>query len=319
MIREKDGIHIDSSRFVMDARSTKGEINFTSHAHMDHVHRNSESVVASDLTAKLASERLDKKLEASKHPDIRLLDSGHILGSSSALIENGDEKILYTGDVSLQDRAYLEGFDPVEADKLVVESTYGIPAYRLPDQREVEKDIKAWIKETESPFLFGYSLGKAQKIQYLVQEVTDRPLVAHGAVKKMNDVVEKHTDLEFNALEYGENKDLLRKGEGIFIGPTNFSRKDALNRLVDEASGKKAGFSGWGVQDSYRHRGGYDKVFPYSDHCGFDDLVELVEKVDPEKIYTHHGFDEAFAKHLSSKMGYNARALKNNQASLTDF
>ncbi len=322
MIREKDGIHIetDNRKYVMDSRKTSGDVTVVSHAHMDHVHRGENPVVASDLTQKLGSERLNDEIKTESHRNIELIDSGHIIGSSSVLIEENGEKILYTGDVSMQDRVYLDGFQAVEADKLVVESTYGIPAYRLPEQKQVERQIGDWIQDTDkTPYLFGYSLGKAQKIQHIVKNNSDKPIIAHGSVMKMNRILEEHTDLSFNALKYGEKKDLLRDGEAVFIGPTSFSRSDAIKKLVEKSNGVKAGFSGWGVQDSYQHRGGYDKVFPLSDHCGFDDLVELVNSVDPEKVYTHHGFDSEFASHLKKEYGYNARALKENQSSLTDF
>jgi len=39
-----------------------------------------------------------------------------------------------------------------------------------------------------------------------------------------------------------------------------------------------------------------------SDHCGFDDLVKLVKQVDPEKVYTTHGFDEEFASYLKESL-----------------
>lgn len=320
MIKEKDGIHIEAGeKFVADSRKALGDVNIASHAHMDHAFQGEGKVVASDLTRRLLESRLDRELKLDEHPDVELIDSGHILGSSAALIESDDKKILYTGDVSTRDRAYIKGFEPVEADILITESTYGIPAYSLPDQAKIENEIKSFIEETGSPFLFGYSLGKAQKIQWLVKQVTDKPLIAHGAVMKMNRVVEEHTDLEFDAMPYGENKDLLRDGKGIFIGPTRFSKSDALNELVEASDGVKAGFSGWGMTDAYKYRGGYDKVFPFSDHCGFDDLAEMVKSVNPEKVYTHHGFDSEFASYLKREEGINARALKQNQASLTDF
>ncbi|MFP4038159.1 MAG: MBL fold metallo-hydrolase RNA specificity domain-containing protein [Candidatus Nanohaloarchaea archaeon] len=320
MIKEKDGIHIElEEKFVADSRKALGDVNIASHAHMDHAFQGEGKVVASELTRKLLESRLGRELEIDEHPDVELLDSGHILGSRAALIDTGDEKILYTGDVSTRDRAYLKGFEPVGADILVTEATYGVPAYSFPDQQKIEEEIKAWIEETESPFLFGYSLGKAQKLQYIVQEVTDRPLIAHGSVLKMNDVMEEHTGLSFDARPYTENKDLLKDGEGVFIGPTRFSSDDGLNELIEESGGVKAGFSGWGMTSNYRHRGGYDQVFPFSDHCGFEDLVEMVEKVNPEKVYTHHGFDEELASYLKKEKGVNARALKQNQASLTDF
>ncbi len=319
MISEKDGIHIKNSRYVADSRKASGEVNIASHAHMDHAYQGESEVVCSKLTQKLLESRLGKEISRTDHPEIELIDSGHILGSSAALIDTGEEKILYTGDVSTRDRAYIEGFNPVDADILVTESTYGIPAYSLPPQEQIENRIKAWIEETDAPFLFGYSLGKAQKIQYLVKQVTDRPLIAHGAVMKMNKVVEKHTDHSFDARPYGENKELLLNGEGIFIGPTRFSKSDAIEELVEASGGVKAGFSGWGMTESYRYRGGYDKVFPFSDHCGFQDLVEMVEEVEPKKVYTHHGFDSEFASYLKREKGVNARALKENQSSLTDF
>ena len=320
MIREKDGIHIDAEeKFVADSRKALGDINIASHAHMDHAFQGEGKVVASNLTRRLLESRLDRELELGEHPDIELIDSGHILGSTAALIESDGKRILYTGDVSTRDRAYIEGFEPVEADILITESTYGIPAYSLPPQKQIENNIKAFIERGEAPFLFGYSLGKEQKIQWLAQKVTDRPLVAHCDVMKMNKVVEEHTDLSFDARPYGENKDLLRNGEGIFIGPTRFAKTDALNELVKASNGVKAGFSGWGMTDQYKYRGGYDKVFPFSDHCGFNDLVEMVKEVNPEKVYTHHGFDSEFASYLKREEGINARALKENQASLNDF
>ena len=317
MISEKNGIHIEADeKFVADGAAGDA-VSVASHAHMDHAV--SGEVVASELTAKLLAERTGDRVEAASHGDVELLEAGHILGSRAALIDSGEEKILYTGDVSTRDRAYIDGFEPVDADVLIVESTYGVPAYELPPQEKIRNRIEAWLEETEAPFLFGYSLGKAQKIQWIAQQVLDKPIVAHGAVQKMNKVVEKHTDLEFNSRPYGENKDLLRSGDAVFIGPTRFSDTDAVNELVEASGGVKAGFSGWGVQESYRYRGGYDKVFPFSDHCGFQDLVGLVKGVDPDKVYTTHGFDSEFAQHLKREEGYNARALKNNQASLSEF
>ncbi|MFB6114975.1 MAG: MBL fold metallo-hydrolase RNA specificity domain-containing protein [Candidatus Nanohalobium sp.] len=251
---------------------------------------------------------------------LELIDSGHILGSSAVKFEMDGDTVLYTGDASTRNRAYMDGFKPPEADILVMETTYGIPSYRFPPQEEVEANIREWIESNQdSPLiLFGYSLGKAQKIQHIVEKFTDRPLIAHGSVKKMNDVVEQVSDLNFSARPYKENKEVL-EDNGILIAPSNTSQADWVEKVVDEYGARKAGFSGWAVSDSFKYRGGYDETFVLSDHCDFDELVEVVEKVDPERVYTLHGFDEAFASHLKKELGINARALKKNQSSLTDF
>lgn len=318
MIKYRNGITIESDRkYVADSSGNDADHRIVSHAHADHaVKKDSGDVICSELTRRITEARYDVEIESSTPENVELHPSGHILGSSAALV---NDEVLYTGDVSTRDRTYLDGFDPVDAEKLIIETTYGIPAYTFPDQDELENEIRDWVQDTDKPlFLFAYSLGKAQKIQHLVQQATDRPIIAHGAVRNMNNVIEENTDLEFRAEDYSENREVMEEN-GIMIAPSRSSKADYIEEMVEKHSGVKAGFSGWAAQDSFRYRGGYDKTFPFSDHCDFNELVKLVEKVEPEKVYTHHGFDEEFAAYLSREKGFNARALKNNQSSLTDF
>jgi putative mRNA 3-end processing factor len=53
-----------------------------------------------------------------------------------------------------------------------------------------------------------------------------------------------------------------------------------------------------------------------SDHCDFNELVNLVVQSGAEKVYTIHGFVDEFAEHLRT-MGINAQPLVKN--SLDDF
>ncbi len=317
MIRLGDGIEIRGRRkVVMDGRRPSGDVNFVSHAHFDHLPSREADILCSMETAVLARARTGRDFRRIEDDSVELVPSGHIVGSSAAVVE-GEEKVLYTGDVSTRDRAYLDGFEPVEADILVLETTYGVPAYRFPDQEELEKRIKDWIKDTRKPlFLFAYSLGKAQKIQHLVQEAVERPILASDKVMEMNQAVEEVTGLEFHAVEFEKDR---MDSETIFIGPTSLARKKWVNSIVERLGGVKAGFSGWAVEDSYRFRGDYDRAFQFSDHCDFEDLVSVVEQVDPDRVYTHHGFDEAFASYLSREKGFSARALKQGQSSLSEF
>lgn len=322
MIREKDGIHFNLSdrEIVADSRNATGDLNIVSHAHFDHLHQSGSQVVCSELTARLTEERTGEEVDRLKEHSIELIPSGHILGSTAALFGK-EKKYLYTGDVSMRKTAYLEGFNPVSAEVLVVESTYGVPAYTFPDQKEVESRIEDFVRDNRDQplYLFGYSLGKAQKIQKIIEDVVERPVLAHGAVKKMNDMVEDCTDMSFQAESYGENKQKLEDENAILIAPSRSSQADWIEKNVERYGGVKAGFSGWAAQSSFKFRGGYDETFILSDHCDFDELIELVRQVDPEEVYTHHGFDEELASHLSNELGYSARALKQNQTSLGQF
>ena len=322
MIREKDGIHfeVDGKKYVADSRKSAGDVNIVSHAHFDHLHQSDSRVVCSELTARLAEARTGEEVQRHESHNVELIPSGHILGSSAALFGE-EKKYMYTGDVSMRDTAYLEGFQPQSADVLVVESTYGIPAYTFPDQREIENRIKDFVADNRDQplYLFGFSLGKAQKIQKTIEEVAERPVLAHGAVKKMNDAVEEASDMEFSAEAYGENKKKLDEENAILIAPSRSSQADWMEKNVEKFGGLKAGFSGWAAQESFKYRGGYDETFVLSDHCDFDELVELVQCVDPDEVYTQHGFDEELAAYLKRELGYNAKALKKNQTSLSQF
>jgi len=105
----------------------------------------------------------------------------------------------------------------------------------------------------------------------------------------------------------------------IVVVPSNQSRRDWIDAIADETGALKAGFSGWAVEDSFLYRGDYDVTFPLTDHCDYDELVETVRTIDPERVYTHHGFDERFADALATEYGYTARPLKRDQTALADF
>jgi putative mRNA 3-end processing factor len=53
-----------------------------------------------------------------------------------------------------------------------------------------------------------------------------------------------------------------------------------------------------------------------SDHCDFNELVDMVIKSKAEQVYTIHGFVDEFAEHLR-KIGISSQPLKEN--SLDNF
>ena len=348
-VRRRDGIHIEvpagsaagadgesadgaGRTFVADASSAVGDVNVVSHAHADHTFRRTpETVVCSAATAALVEARTGASLPAFREgtDEVTLYPSGHVVGSRAALVEAGGEdrpdgatrRYLYTGDFSVRDRLYLEGFDPVDADVLVMETTYGKPNYRFPPEDELQAGIRDWLADApDRPlFLFGYSLGRAQKLQRLARQATNRPLVVHDAVRTVNDAIESATDLSFPAASLAADDGVALAGDEVVVLPTHLARTDWVTDLVERHDGLKAGFSGWAVDRSFRYRGGYDVTFPLTDHCDFDELVATVRAVDPEVVYTHHGFDEAFADHLATRHGYDARPLLGDQTRLDDY
>ena len=326
-VSHRDGIHFDlDRRIVADARSAAGDVNVVSHAHADHTFRTSpETVVCSAETAAIATARTGVAFEfVESAPGIELVPAGHVVGSRAAIIETGDgTRYCYTGDFSTRDRAFLEGFDPgaVDADVLVMETTYGHPRYRFPPQDELDAEIRDWIRDNDDRplLLFGYSLGRAQKLQWLAREAaSDRPVLVSESVRDVNRAIESTTDLSFPGRVY-EPDELDELTDELVVVPSNQARSEWVDRIVERAGALKAGFSGWAVEESFMYRGGYDVTFPLTDHCDVDELIETVREIDPDLVYTHHGFDETFADVLATEHGYAARPLKRNQTALADF
>lgn len=325
-VRLTSGVVFDlasGDRVVCDGRAS-GDVTVSSHAHGDHaVTATGEPVVCSPLTAALAAARRGTAPfeSTAAHEFVELFDAGHVAGSRAARITDPatGRRYLYTGDLSTRDRFYLDGFEPVDADVLVVETTYGTPAYRFPPPEALHREILDWLADTMDRvvLLFGYSLGRAQKLQRLAMRAGRSRTLVTDAVATVNAVVEDHLSVSFDVEPY-ERPAALAPGDAVVLPgrPRSSSVVDALDDRDDVVT---AGFSGWAVDSSFQYRGGFDVTFPLSDHCDFDELVAVVEGVDPERVYTHHGHADEFADHLTREHGYETRALRRNQSTLAEF
>ena len=321
----RDGIEItlaDGTTVVADADDPAGDVTALTHAHGDHLFTEDPGpVVCSAATADIArARRPEAAVDVAADPRIELVNAGHVAGSRAVVVTDPDDgtRYCYTGDCSTRDRLYLDGFEPPDADVLVIETTYGEPQYRFPPQAEVEAAIVDWLADTaDTPvLLFGYSFGRAQKLQVLAERAGRGRVFTSDAVLRVNRAVDPHVDAEFPATQYTADVE-LEAGDALVL-PTQTSTMGFVDRLRDDLGAPKAGFSGWAVSDSFRYRGDYDVTFPLSDHCDFDELNAVVDAVDPDRVYTNHGSADAFADHLVSR-GYDATTLVANQTSLADF
>jgi putative mRNA 3-end processing factor len=308
---------------VCDADRPDGDLNVVSHAHADHFYAAPpETVVCSALTLALATTRREDPPESVPtrvdDPRVRQVPAGHVAGSRATYVDDGETTYCYTGDCSIRDRAFLAGFEPEPADVLIVEATYGEPRYRFPPQVELEAEIRQALAERaadEPLVLFGYSLGRAQQLQLLADQV-GLELYATTAIRRVNEVIAVHRDVSFSATPYTDEVE-LEPGTAL-VAPAQASRSNWMEALVERTGASKLGFSGWAVDSSFRFRGAYDEGFVLSDHADFEELLEVVEAVDPDRVYTTHGSADELARQLTSR-GWDARSLKRNQSSLAEF
>ncbi len=131
------GLKLRKADLAIDFRRRQARA-FISHAHTDHMARH-EYALCTPATAALYQLRLGKRpiRELPYHTPtlwggLRLTTypAGHCLGSAMLLAEDGQRSLLYTGDFKLGESATAEPAELPHAEILVIESTYGDPAYR---------------------------------------------------------------------------------------------------------------------------------------------------------------------------------------------
>ncbi|MCX7797690.1 MAG: MBL fold metallo-hydrolase [Melioribacter sp.] len=112
---------------------------------------------------------------------VKFIDAGHILGSSSIMIEFNAHKIFYTGDINLSDQeimlgANLENIENV--DVLILETTYGSTDSSILGTWESEserfaQEINKILIDGGSILIPVFALGKTQEILALIYRLTN--------------------------------------------------------------------------------------------------------------------------------------------------
>jgi len=317
----KNGIlcEVNDKRVYLDPKNIDAAgINFISHAHSDHLpSKNGGTILSSFETNKIANLR-GFKME--NHVDsldgFSLIDSGHILGAKGLLFDD----IFYTGDICTRKRGFLQGAKIPKCKTLITECTFGLQEFVFPTIDEIQKQVNELISELYGKgipvILMGYKLGKAQTITQLFGHW--EPLYFHDSVKEMNSLHQKlgiplkdgigHSEAEKNGL--------LEKKPWVMVAPMMSSKNKFIQDMKSKYGAVTIGFSGWAQSSRFSFGRRTDYSITMSDHCDFNELVDVAVQSGAEQVYTIHGFVDEFAKYLK-KIGINAQPLLEN--SLDDF
>jgi Cft2 family RNA processing exonuclease len=316
-VQLRQGLHLPQIDWWLDAPRPTAR-SFVSHAHFDHMARH-RLTLCTESTARLMYARqparrellalpFDRPHELTPGCRITLLPAGHILGSAQFLAESEHGRLLYSGDFKLRPGRAAEVCATPRADVLIMETTFGLPKYKLPPPEEVIAGIVRFCRETLAahaiPVLFGYSLGKAQELLASLAGA-ELPIMLHPEILRLTQVCEK-LGLTFPA--YRAFDALAAPGHVVIAPPQ--SSKAWLGRLAPR---RTAMATGWALDSSTKYQMGVDAAFPLSDHADFPELLEYVERVQPRRVLTVHGFAAEFAQTLRAR-GIDAWALgKENQ------
>lgn len=288
---------------------------FVSHAHSDHlgVH---EQTVCTPGTAAFAEHRVgvvagvvpleyDDPWAFDADTVLRLLPAGHVVGSAMLHVTRPEGTLLYTGDFKLRDSLTVEPARPEPADVLVMESTYGQPYFRFPPWRQVADElldrVETALRAGRQPIVLGYSLGKAQEIIKILT-CGGFTVTLHGAIHAMSEI---HTRLgvdlgpyrRYAFADFHGPAALDLRQRGVLVAPPHCARGGFCTRFDNPC---RIVMTGWALQKNAVYRYGVEHALPLSDHADFDELMELIDRVRPRKIYSHHGYRE-FADLLKAR------------------
>lgn len=313
MLEWDDDLKVSGTSLFMDSRRLR-PLCFVSHAHSDHIAIH-ERALATPPTAALLEHRLNyfgaetlqygEQREIDCHTRVQLIPAGHVLGSAMLRVERPEGILLYTGDFKLRESLTVETAAPVPSDVLVMETTYGLPFFRFPRWREVADQLIDLCRDAlangRQPIVMGYSLGKAQEA---IRILTDAglPVTLHGAVHSLSGIIERfnvklgpYRRYRFEDFHGPAALDLAERG--VLIAPPRVARTSFATRFKDPC---RIVLTGWALLKNSIYRYGVEHALPLSDHADFDELLELVDRVNPRKIYTHHGYKE-FADTLRAR------------------
>lgn len=308
-------LRLSGNNLYLDSREPR-ERCFVSHAHSDHLGVHGQTI-CTPATAAFAAHRvgvagtgvvpLDYGIDWKFDPDtsLRLRPAGHVVGSAMLHVTRPEGTLLYTGDFKLRASLTVQPAEPEAADVLVMESTYGQPCFRFPPWRQVADELldrcETALRAGRQPIVLGYSLGKAQEIVKILTSGGFN-VTLHGAVHAMSEI---HRQLcidlgpyrRYACADFHGPAALDLRERGVLVAPPHCARSGFCTRFDNPC---RIVMTGWALQKNAIYRYGVEHALPLSDHADFDELIELIDRVRPGKIYSHHGFRE-FADILKAK------------------
>jgi putative mRNA 3-end processing factor len=231
----------------------------------------------------------------------------HIIGAAQVLVEDDETgtRYVYTGDFRPSDTPILD------ADVLVIESTYGNPFQVRPFGRVVENafiDLVETGLRHGSVYVFGYH-GKLQELmQILHSNKVKAPFVAPEKVFQVSKVCEKHGMHLGKVLLSSEEeaKAILEHNEPcVAFYHMNSRRYVARNSF-------RISVSGWEFSCPRRQISDNEHVVALSDHADFNGLIRYVRESKPKLVITDNyrvGDATILAREITKRLGIEARAM----------
>jgi putative mRNA 3-end processing factor len=299
---------------------------FVTHAHSDHTHGFSTAAKKYSTKETLGiyealrdrevknchTLKIGEKLRIND-TEITVLNAGHMLGSCQFEIATPEFTAIYTGDINCVDTLTTTAAEQRPCDYLIVEATYGHPSYVFPRRSTMYADIVSWtmteIREGKLPTFQVYSSGKPQEVVRLFNVYTKIKVVCSPKIARANGIhSENGVKLEYLDSSTPDGRRTLKGGGCVYVTTAG---TDHVPRNASRAVA-----TGWALRKAFRRC----TSFPLSSHADHDQLVDMIGKVRPKRVYVFTGYSDVLSSEIEHTLGIRAGPLPSiAQTKLLDF
>jgi putative mRNA 3-end processing factor len=292
------GLYCAAGDFYIDPHRAV-ERAVTTHAHSDHARRGCRSYFTAQCGVGLLKARLGKDIQVRGIPygevfhigpvQLSFHSAGHILGSAQVRIEYEGEVWVASGDYKRDPDPSCHPFEVVKCDTYVTEATFGTPKYQWDKSSQHGEDIHRWwmncARANMNSLLFGYSLGKAQRILAELAPFAQKPVIIHDSITALTECYRNEGRKLAPTISLSElSASYQLKGE-LVLAPPSLLKTEWLERL---GAFQTAFASGW-MQGGYgAHGQQYDHGFVMSDHADWNDIHRTIEESGATRIFVQH-------------------------------
>jgi len=305
---EAGNFHIDPHRGAENAIVT--------HAHSDHARRGSRRYLSVSSGVGLLKARLGHRIEIEPHDygerftmgsvDVSFHSAGHILGSAQVRVESriSGEVWVASGDYKRDFDPSCDPFEPIRCDTFITEATFGTPKYVWPEDDHGRRIREWWLAAVgggENAILFGYSLGKAQRILAELAPHADRPILIHETMAEITECYRQEGRVLAATRSLSEAladaSDLRPLSGELILAPPSILDQSWTKRL---GRYRTAFASGWMISERPHSGSSYDHGFILSDHADWKGLNRTIDETGACRVFVQHR-EGALIRHLRSR------------------
>ncbi len=299
------GFYIDPHRAV--------DVAVVTHAHSDHARRGSRRYICEASGVELLRARLGPNIQVQPlryrevitlgEVQVSLHSAGHILGSAQVRIQRGADVWVASGDYKREPDPSCEPFETVACDTFITEATFGTPKYAWDKEARHGHDIARWWDETrirgKNCLLYGYSLGKAQRILAELAPHAQKPVLIHPTMWELTECYRRQGRTLAPTENLVERFAHLAPGETLrgemILAPPSIVKDFAPKLGLYET----AFASGWMAGNGDFRQEGYDRGFVMSDHADWEDLNRTIRETGAKRVFVQHR-NGSLVRHLRS-------------------